>query len=196
MSKISYIILHHAGGIASDNFYDTSKQKFEDIERYHQQVVAGEKKWISSLGLSTAYTYVIDYGGKVTQARLDTDLSWHTYARNNDLGICLIGNFSRFELPKMPSEAQITALKPLLKELMERHNIPIANVVGHRIFRDTECPGRNLSEEWIKGLFKKEEVKEELRKTQLTLLDKLNQLLTLLKRMLAEKRFGKVFEAK
>lgn len=192
-NKISYIILHNSGGILNDRHFDTSKQTFEQIERYHKQK-AQMKRWKveSSLNCWCAYNYVIDYKGKLTQARLDTERGWHTYGKNEGtIGICMIGNFSRFEPPKEPSEAQKETLLELLLELTEKYDLPVSYIVPHRFWGNTDCFGRNLSDDFGQKLVKKH-IKKELLKKKLTLLEKLMRLFTMLLRAIKGKKLGQL----
>lgn len=145
MNKPQYLIVHHTGGTDADPRADTSNQKFEVVDDWHRQ------KWNfkSSLGHYIGYQYFIDKTGKVTQGRADTEEGAHTIGKNNSsIGICLAGNF---DVTK-PTQAQIDALKALLKEKMAQFNIPLANVVPHRTFAVKTCYGSLLSDSWARDL--------------------------------------------
>jgi N-acetyl-anhydromuramyl-L-alanine amidase AmpD len=54
------------------------------------------------------------------------------------VGICLVGNFENEE----PSSSQLSSLTYLINYLQERCNIPRNQVIMHKHFRKTACPGR------------------------------------------------------
>ena len=188
-----FIILHHEGGIKADSNFDTSQHKFEDIERYHKEVVGNDIQWIGDMSLATAYNYIVDKIGKLTQARTDWSKSWHTYHRNYDVGICFTGNFSRFGENSRPSQSQEEICGKLLAELCEKYNVPTSRIVPHRFFRNTDCFGRNLSDDYGRKLAEKYIIKKELIKKQISLLEKLIQLYTLLLIQLRQSKLGKMF---
>lgn len=92
---------------------------------------------------------MIEPTGETKQYRMDREEGIHCYRMNRkSIGICLTGNFSL----EMPTEAQKKSLKKLLLELMERYRIPLKRIVPHRFFKNTECYGKNLHDEWGKNL--------------------------------------------
>jgi len=146
-NKPQWLIVHHCGGSDADPKADTSNQTFEIVDEWHRL------KWNfkSSLGHYIGYQYFIDKTGKVTQGRADTDEGAHTIGKNlSSLGICLAGNF---DVTK-PTQAQVDALKTLLKAKMEQYSIPLANVVPHRTFAVKSCYGNLLPDSWARDLLK------------------------------------------
>lgn len=144
-NKLNWIIVHHTGGTDLDPLCDTSNQSFEVVNEYHRQ------KWEfkSSLGYYLGYQYYIDKNGKITQARSDTETGAHTIGQNdNSIGICLAGNFD----VTLPNQKQVEALKTLVSSLMDKHNIPVKNVVPHRKFANKTCFGRLLADDWVQKL--------------------------------------------
>ena len=157
MKTPKYIICHHTGGTLHDPLADTSHHTFEDVNAWHRQDPNVWLGQLSSLGFAIGYTYFIDKTGKVTQGRADNEQSAHTKGYNNNewdlpgnasIGICLAGNFDR----TMPTEAQINALRLLLRSKMVEYRIPIENIVPHRHFASKSCYGNLLSNEWARNL--------------------------------------------
>ena len=70
----------------------------------------------------------------------------------NSVSICLDGNFDI----ELPTEAQKTALTALLKEVRERHVIPIENIRPHRSVAQKSCYGSRLPDDWAMSLLKTE----------------------------------------
>ncbi|MHA1401537.1 MAG: peptidoglycan recognition protein family protein [Candidatus Heimdallarchaeaceae archaeon] len=133
------IILHHSGGINSNPLEDTSHHTAEMMEAWHLS-----KGW-SGLG----YHFVIHKDGEVWKGRPEHINGAHTLGRNfKSLGVCLAGNFDA----TMPTEAQKTALKELLVDLMDKYSIDKEKVYPHRHFSNKTCYGNNLSDDWAQNL--------------------------------------------
>lgn len=147
----TYIIVHHTGGTASDPRADTSHHTFEIVDNFHRD------KWQfrSSLGHYTGYHYFINKQGILTQGRADTDLGAHTIGYNNQIGICLAGNFDL----SYPTEAQAQTLATLLAAKVEEYGIPKEHIVPHRMFAQKTCYGTNLSNEWAQDLLRNQIIK-------------------------------------
>ena len=143
---MKYIIIHHTGGTDKNPKADTSHHTFEVVNQYHKN------KWgfESSIGKFIGYHYFIDKKGEVTQGRLDGEMGAHTKGHNNNLGICLAGNFDVSE----PTDAQTQALKELLQKKIQKYNIQPENIVPHRHFANKSCYGKNLKNDWARKLVK------------------------------------------
>lgn len=83
--------------------------------------------------------YLIDEAGKVTQMVDEAHRAWHAGAacwrgerdvNSASVGIELVNPGHEWGYNEFP-EAQIAALLPLLADIIGRHEIPLANVVGH-----------------------------------------------------------------
>ncbi|MES2494374.1 MAG: N-acetylmuramoyl-L-alanine amidase [Pseudomonadota bacterium] len=83
--------------------------------------------------------YMIDEDGTVTQLVDEGKRAWHagrsfwrgeTDVNSASIGIELVNPGHEFGYRPFP-EAQIDALLPLLSDIMKRHAVPRANVVGH-----------------------------------------------------------------
>jgi len=188
-----FLVLHHIGGTSSNPSFDSSVNTFEQVNRYHK----GKWHFKSSLGYYIAYQYFIDWSGKLAQGRADTDIGAHVIGMNDkSIGICLAGNFDRIGEHNRPSEAQVIALKQLLRHLMLKYDIPVTKVVGHRFFSQTACPGRNFNDVDIRLLASKaiatdEAEKIELLKKQIGIIQKLIALYTKILRLFKNKVGGK-----
>ena len=192
LNKPRFLILHHTNGIYGNPNYDSSGVTFEQVNEYHK------RKWNfkSSLGYYIAYQYFIDWSGKITQGRADTDIGAHTLRMNDkSIGICLSGNFSRIGKNNLPSWEQQESLRNLIIRLMKKYDIPLSKVVEHSFFSNTDCAGKNITKEWINTLLKEklkndEEIKIELLTKQIGILQKLIQIYTKLYRLLFAKKVG------
>lgn len=133
------IIIHHSA--------DQSKgDQFAKINEYHRSLGFP----ISSLGFFVGYTYLINREGKVTKCRNHEDEQAHTKGLNFDsLGICLEGNFNL----EMPTDAQKDALGRLLVELCDEEHYDVTDIYPHRAFRNTDCYGNNLDNNWARVLY-------------------------------------------
>ena len=133
---INKIVVHHEAG--SNGFYG--------VNEYHRKLW----NFRSSLGFYIGYQYYIDKTGKTWQGRADNETGAHTIGQNdNSIGICLEGNFNNVR----PTPPQMIALKNLINKKMTEYSIPPANIAGHRMFANKDCPGRLVSESELKALF-------------------------------------------
>ncbi len=128
-----YIVIHHS---ASDSGNAAS------IGKYHKN----EKGWVNGLG----YDFLIGNGKGSRDGQIEVGNRWNdqidgAHAGNPEynkygIGICLIGNFENDH----PTESQVSSLLYLINYLQERCNIRKDNVIMHKTFRKTVCPGRHF----------------------------------------------------
>jgi N-acetyl-anhydromuramyl-L-alanine amidase AmpD len=144
-NRWKYIVVHHSAGN-----YGT----IEFLQQVHRDRQAGDP--IDAI----PYHYVIGNGnglklGEVASDWREQNSLWgaHVSGRNRDrnfrgLGICLIGNFEKDQVPT----EQYASLLKLTKELMLRHSIPPSNVTGHGLTNGemTLCPGKHFPMEQLK----------------------------------------------
>lgn len=132
--KPERIIWHHSA--------DESKlPQFEKIDAYHKTKNFPH----STLGFFVGYHYVIESDGTLKKARREDEIGAHDKDENyNSIGICLAGNFNI----GLPSEAQTKTFTKLLGEIMGRWSIPITKIETHHWDDLTDCPGKNLPENW------------------------------------------------
>jgi hypothetical protein len=134
----SRITVHHSADTisnGSDGTLAESKEVVRKIQSYHMQDPG-------RLYGDISYHYLIDSAGRIFEGRA---LEWqgaHAGGINNNqnLGICVLGDFSR----GAPTEAAFTSLQLLLDALRERYRIPTSRVFPHKHFSDTVCPGPAL----------------------------------------------------
>jgi len=134
LKEVKLIIIHHSGSLDS----------FEKIKNFH----INKNGW-EDIG----YHWVIDKNGNLLEGRNEKFIGAHCLGQNrNSLGVCLIGNFE-FETP---TEKQIQILIEFLKKKMNKFNISLENVFGHRKISEKEgiCPGRFLDLEKIRANLK------------------------------------------
>ncbi len=134
-----YIVIHHSAG---------SYGNIEFLQQIHRQRQAGDP--IDAI----PYHYVIGNGNGMEMGEIASDWRqkndiWgaHVSGNNSDrnfrgLGICLIGNFEKEQVP----EIQYNSLVNLTKNLMLKYNISIENITGHGLTEgeSTKCPGKNF----------------------------------------------------
>ena len=86
------------------------------------------------------YHYFIRTNGMIERGRPENMLGAHAIpANSNGIGICLAGDFTKHD----PSEAQLTSLVWLIKDLWKRY--PGIKVVGHGDIDATQCPGNRFT---------------------------------------------------
>ena len=95
-----------------------------------------------------SYHIVIDAKGIAYRCNKYDVISYHTSGRNlNAIGICLIGNFEKHEVPKV----QIDKLFEILEEIQE--HVGPYEVNWHSKYRATSCPGKHLVKELEEYLY-------------------------------------------
>ena len=118
MNKPERIILHHSA---------TDGGTFESIEKYHIE----HNGW-NDIG----YHYLIEQDGSLHKGRGETTTGAHTIGQNEkSLGICLVGNFDKYE----PSDMQMKTLNTLLLDINQR--LGITEIKGHNHYSSKTCPG-------------------------------------------------------
>jgi N-acetylmuramoyl-L-alanine amidase len=147
MRKVEYIILHHS---ATDYELDKGDTDGKFIARAICD--NAQRKWKEEYpNYKCDYHFLIGHTGKVFRGQPLEQPGWHAtnYEVNlHSIGICFLGNFQYMQMPK----EQFNEGKELVKELMEKYNIPLRNVLRHKdVISDithransTLCPGKNF----------------------------------------------------
>ena len=108
---------------------------------YHDMHIR-EKKWYG-----IGYHFFIRWDGMIERGRPEWAIGAHSKPVNGrSIGICLAGDFTKHD----PSEAQITSLVWLIKDLWKRY--PGIKVVGHGDTDATQCPGNRFPWARIRSL--------------------------------------------
>lgn len=128
------IIWHHSA-------YQSDEHQAAKIDQWHKD----RGFPISSLGYYIGYHYIIEKDGSVFKAREENEIGAHDQGENIDsLGICLAGDFNK----EMPTVAQTNAFRTLWLDIIIRLSIPILAIEPHRRDDSTDCPGKNLTDDW------------------------------------------------
>ena len=138
-NRWKYIVVHHsAGDYGNIEFLKKvhkERQKYDPINAIPYHYIIGNG---NGLGL-----------GEIASDWRQENNIWgaHVSANNLDrnfrgIGICLIGNYEKYEIPKK----QYDALVLLTKDLMSRYSITVNHVSdhGHTNGEYTKCPGKNF----------------------------------------------------
>lgn len=141
--NIKNIAIHHTASPRA-----SGKEQLYPVDKFHRETRGYPK---SSLGWNVGYNYFVDVSGKVTQTRLVGEETMAQVGHNCDIesrcdtiSICLAGNFDI----ELPSDAQIKALRTLLKDLQT--NYPNAKPTFHRsLQKNRTCPGRLFTKEYL-----------------------------------------------
>ena len=108
----------------------------EDINEYHK-----ERGFIG-----IGYHYYIRKDGSIYKGRDEDSIGAHTKGENNNsIGICLEGNF---EIENI-TEVQKESLVSLSLYIINKYNI--IDMMGHRVYAETLCPGKNFNENELKS---------------------------------------------
>lgn len=136
------VVIHHT---ATGSTVEGHVVNAEKIATWHQDRGFGaeyrdEIYWIG-------YHYVILPDGTVEQGRPEWMLGAHTFAYNDYLGICLVGNFDSAsnpdgaQQPARPTDAQMQALESMLRDLIKKYRLRTDDVHAHAELGATACPG-------------------------------------------------------
>jgi N-acetylmuramoyl-L-alanine amidase len=128
-----YIVIHHTASDSGDA---------ASIGKYHKE----ERGWVNGLG----YDFLIGNGNGSRDGQIEVGGRWNkqidgAHAGNPEynkhgIGICLVGNFDT----DRPTNRQIASLLSLIDYLQKRCNINKDNVIMHKTFRKTVCPGKHF----------------------------------------------------
>lgn len=134
-----YIVIHHsAGNYATIKFLQQvhrDRQGGDPIDAIPYHYVIGNGNGLAMGEIASDWRRELDIWG--------THVSRNNFARNFfGIGICLVGNFEKSEVPAR----QFDALVSLTKSLMTRYDIPIENISGHGLLdgESTKCPGHRF----------------------------------------------------
>lgn len=128
-----YIVIHHSASVSGCA---------AEFDKFHRV----KRGWENGLG----YHFVIGNGSGSGDGQIEIGNRWKNQIdgahagvqeyNHYGIGICLVGNFNESN----PTPAQMASLATLVGYLQERCHIPSENIIMHRHFRQTECPGRNF----------------------------------------------------
>lgn len=177
--KVKFLMIHHSAVSHQKN-----SDQFKANNNYHK----AQWNFRSSLGFYLGYNYEISAKGRVRQARKDGEQTAACYQNQMNNGqcihLCLDGNF---DIQKSTPQ-QIYALRDLLRKLVKKHSINKNNIVFHRHYSQTNCPGSNMDINFIRSLVSpnviieasKPSINQEIKQK---LLDINNQLTTLIEKL-------------
>jgi len=204
--NITNIVVHHSGGLGTNNQASTAHLTTAHIEAHHK------RKWsfLSDLGYYSGYNTIYDPKARAFYERRAVGEETAAQRGHNfdTFSICIIGNFNQRGWTRTsvdPMTKQIEQdVSMYLRDLIDGNKrrlivsgnsklrFSIARVYAHRFFSATSCYGTFLSGNWMRDLLvkydrvelgeegKRAELKEKLALVQmiLKLYIKLNDLLT------------------
>ena len=161
MNNPSVVITHHA--------VSGRGHTVEDVDDWHYE------RWPefqSELGWWVGYHYVIERTGKITQTREHWEEGAHTKGMNtSSIGVCFMGNMD----VQMPTQAQLRTWDRLYGTLLEEY--PKLITQPHRAYANKSCHGSLLTDDYFAARYQK-----------ITLIHKLQQIVSLLTVLLSRKR--------
>ncbi len=143
--EIKKIIIHHTGTNNSKYIGKTSEEIMRATYKFHANI----KGW-GDIG----YNFLISKEGAIYEGKAGGDfiIGGHAYCANTQtIGISLMGNYENETMNK----SQMIALKRLITALSEKYKInpsdksyflgkTTPNLVGHKDYGKTLCPGKNV----------------------------------------------------
>jgi hypothetical protein len=137
MSPVWRLTVHHSAVYLPDTSATVAAAQISAIQREHMQ-----KDW-GDIG----YHFVIDTAGRVWACR---SLAWQgahagdSERNRGNIGICVLGNFTRGPEGQEPTTPQLAALRSLVASLRRQYSIRPEGLLTHRELRSTSCPGERL----------------------------------------------------
>ena|SRR5450759_2588517 len=125
IGKPPYIVVHHSGSPPTTTV--------DDIHAWH----------LANGWAGIAYHAIIYPSGKIVRGRPVWAMGAHTYAHNECLGICFVGNWdSTYKMPLLQKLAGVW----LVLRWRRIFSIPKAHVKKHKdmSLNHTSCPGANF----------------------------------------------------
>lgn len=134
MGRPYRITVHHSAMFFRDPSVAAAAAQIKTIQREHMN-----GREFGDIG----YHFLIDPAGRIWEGR---DLKWqgaHAEGANNvgNIGICLLGKFTRTRDGQQPPEPQVVALKLLVLDLVQRYRIGPDALYCHSDLKPTICPG-------------------------------------------------------
>ena len=137
MKKIKKIVLH-----CSDS-PDSLDIGVREIRSWHTQLPPKGNGW-SDIG----YHFVIRRDGRIERGRPETVKGAHVKGHNSDsIGVCWVGR-------KTASDAQLMAIKKLLRGLMDKYELREYDIYGHKeLDSGKTCPNLDMVHVRLQALF-------------------------------------------
>jgi hypothetical protein len=149
LGAVQQIVVHHAGGYGAATRHEGARQ-VAALQKLHQ----GPQCNCPDI----AYHFLVDAGGHIYQgrpylagSRLDERpefvLGGHILnVDSHKLGICLLGCFhdEGGECCDTPTAEALDGLERLLSFMCRHYGVHPADILTHRDFVDTTCPGEKL----------------------------------------------------
>lgn len=129
LARIQQLVIHHTGAAPSIG------------------VRAIAHKHVEELGWpGIGYHFVVAEDGTLYQTNDLATVAFHARQANpTTIGIALCGDFNE----TVPTDAQLESTGRLCAYLLRELSLPLDNVRGHHLFAETDCPGRNWTEDAV-----------------------------------------------
>jgi N-acetyl-anhydromuramyl-L-alanine amidase AmpD len=156
MRNITHLVVHHTATRGATT-------QLKGIDNAHKDRNWGSARrpiyaTKSRLGYYAQYHYFIDWQGKLTQLRYDSEIGWHGNRSNSfSIGIAMAGWFDKGH-DQEPSKSQVETLTKILRRLSKKYNIKPNNIVPHRKYANKSCYGNNLKDDWAQNLINREPI--------------------------------------
>lgn len=177
MRRIEYIIIHSSDSAWGNAGLINSWHKERGFKNgsyhigYHKVILNGRTTYGSP--------YNVKLDGIIENGRPDELEGAHVYGLNHSsLGVCLIG---KADDVNYPTQNQISSLISICKEWMNKYNITVEKILGHReaqiMLKNTNlkiCPGFDVS--IVRNMLQKDNVPPQVIKSEKERLAKIKEL--------------------
>lgn len=135
----NYVVFHHTGWNFSDTSLSACKAEIKEVQDYHMN----NNGW-DDIG----YHYLVDPEGRVWEGRDKYKEGSHTYGYNDNLGVCVLGDFEGWifgiGLQTMTTKAY-NGMRDIAAFCVWWDDIDLPyGIKGHKDLGSTACPGKNM----------------------------------------------------
>lgn len=134
MGRPRRLTIHHSAMYFRDTRPSVCAAQIQRIQKEHM-----DNRGYGDIG----YHFLIDPAGRIWQGRDMRYQGAHASGTNNqqNIGICVLGNFLRGRGGQGPTAAQVGAMRQLVGHMMQQYGFGAEQVHCHSHFKPTECPG-------------------------------------------------------
>lgn len=127
----THLIIHHSASHDNKEGMD-----YDSVMKYHIE----SNNW-SDIGYHAVVEMIENKAVVLLGRPLDKTGSHASGWNKKAVGICFLGNYEEYEVPKIMIDE---AIKRFIKPITKIFDIPKVNIIGHKDTKATLCPGKHL----------------------------------------------------